>query len=119
MKPLVLIPLFCILIPSLAQAEVDFHESSWGEMCDQAEDSYAIKLVNNTEESVDYRVCLEHLSGNWTCFVASDVAKGTLGTEDWSHHICDASGESSWWWRDAGDYSESFPNPIVNKNKDA
>jgi len=107
------------LIPCIAFSEVVKHDSAWGESCDGAEDSYGIILINNLETSVDYRVCLEHITGSWTCFVSSDILSGELGTTEWAHSICDATGNSQWWWRDAGDYSVSFSNPELNISKEA
>lgn len=107
-----------LLLPATVLAEVDEFDSAWGQACDGAESSFGIKLVNNLERSVDYRVCLEHQTGEWTCFVSSNVLPGALGTAEWDHFVCDATGETYWWWRDAGDYTVNFPNPQSNKNKE-
>lgn len=117
MDSLKLTSIMLLLTPIIAFSEVDKYESTWGKNCNGAEDSYGIKLVNNSGSPVDYRVCLEHQTGDWTCFVSSNVLPGELGTSEWNHFICDATGESDWWWRDAGDYSVNFPNPRHN-NKD-
>lgn len=117
MKLCLLIVVSTVFMSTSALADVSKYESAWGKNCDGAEDSYAIQLINELDKPIDYRICLKHMTGEWTCFVASNVAPGATGTSQWEHHVCDGTGDSQWWWRDAGDYADNFPNPKSDTNE--
>lgn len=98
-----------VLYPVLAMAEVVEYESAWGENCYPSKDSYAVKLKNQTGKAVDFKLCLERTNGKWSCYVSSNVSPGEVNPSSWGYSVCHGTGNSKWWWRDAGNYSTKFP----------
>lgn len=99
-----------ISTPALA-GEVVAYDTAWGRSCYPSQDSYAIKLKNRTGHPVDFKVCLERKSGQWACYVSSNVYPGEVEPSSWGYYVCHGTGQAKLWWRDAGDYGTRFPRP--------
>ena len=95
---------------ALAEDDVEKYDDAWGESCN-SDDSYAVKVINNSDRNLDVKVCLKRTNGSWSCFVSNNAEPGDVVPESWGYSVCSGTGESKWYWRDAGDYSSSFPSP--------
>lgn len=100
---------FFLSLSAVGHANMVSDETAWGRNCNNPK-SFAVKLRNASNQSKDFRVCIERAGGDWGCFTNFNTAPGEVYPPGWGFMVCDGTGRYKWWDRPAGTY-ESFPNP--------
>lgn len=96
-------------LAAVSHANMVSHDTAWGRNCNNPK-SFAVKLRNTSNQSKDFRVCLEKTGGGWGCFSNFNTAPGEVYPQGWGFMVCDGTGRYKWWDRATGTY-KSFPDP--------